>query len=323
MLAVSFAGDPIVIVRTAGGSLFALEDRCAHRQVPLHKGVVNGEYVRCGYHGWTFDACGKCVGIPYVGKTNALPNAVRGYPCREAYGFLFIFPGDPAKAEGRFPQVDSYGDPLYKTRTLDRKVPCHYSFMHENLMDMNHQFLHRSLMGSIRPTLLEMNEGEDWVEAVYTFDRTAGRQSFGEKFMVGKRAGEQKIREHDIMTIRTQYPYQILQFIRADQEKPALDLWLSYAPVDRLQKIDHSMGLMTIRKPSTPGLIHLLWPFIIVFTEGIFRQDRWIVKLEQEAYDGQGGDWNQEIFPLTCALRQLLVRQGVPLQPAGAVRLES
>ncbi|KAF7962081.1 hypothetical protein AWV80_25955, partial [Cupriavidus sp. UYMU48A] len=42
--------DPIVLVRTESGTIFALEDRCAHRQVPLHAGVVEGEFIRCGYH---------------------------------------------------------------------------------------------------------------------------------------------------------------------------------------------------------------------------------------------------------------------------------
>ena len=31
MLGVSFAGDPIVLVRTESGRVYALEDRCAHR----------------------------------------------------------------------------------------------------------------------------------------------------------------------------------------------------------------------------------------------------------------------------------------------------
>ena len=35
--------------------------------------------------------------------------------------------------------------------------------MHENLMDMNHQFLHRSLMGSIRATCLDVRKGDGWV----------------------------------------------------------------------------------------------------------------------------------------------------------------
>ena len=55
MLGVSFAGNPIVLVRTENEMVYALEDRCAHRQVPLHCGVVHGEYVQCGYHSWTFE----------------------------------------------------------------------------------------------------------------------------------------------------------------------------------------------------------------------------------------------------------------------------
>jgi hypothetical protein len=91
---------------------------------------------------------------------------------------------------------------------------------------------------------------------------------------------------------------------------------MSYAPTDRLQKANHSMGLMMIQKPPVPGLIHALWPFIVLFTEAIFKQDRHIVELEQKAYDSQGGDWNQEVFPVILGLRELLMRQGVPIESA-------
>ena len=74
-------------------SVFALEDRCAHRQVPLHKGVVDGGAIRCCYHGWTYDRTGRCIDVPYLGKGH-LPNGVRAYPCREAEGLVFVFPGD-------------------------------------------------------------------------------------------------------------------------------------------------------------------------------------------------------------------------------------
>jgi hypothetical protein len=99
----------------------------------------------------------------------------------------------------------------------------------------------------------------------------------------------------------------------AGQEKPALDLWLAYVPVDREQRINHSFGLMMIRRPSIPGIIHLFWPFIRVFTDGIFSQDQHIVEEEQKAYDAQGGDLNQEIFPVIKELRGLLIRKGIPL----------
>ncbi len=58
-------------------------------------GVVSGCALRCGYHGWTYDASGKCVDVPYLGK-GKLPNGVRAYPCREQDGLILIWPGDPA-----------------------------------------------------------------------------------------------------------------------------------------------------------------------------------------------------------------------------------
>src|SRR5262245_2087965 len=65
-LPVSFAGTPIALVRSTQGKLFAVEDRCAHRQVPLHLGVVEGECIKCAYHGWKYDATGRCVSVPYL-----------------------------------------------------------------------------------------------------------------------------------------------------------------------------------------------------------------------------------------------------------------
>ncbi|HJZ26781.1 MAG TPA: Rieske 2Fe-2S domain-containing protein, partial [Streptosporangiaceae bacterium] len=40
--AATFAGQRIALYRGAGGAVYALEDRCAHRQVPLSMGVVEG-----------------------------------------------------------------------------------------------------------------------------------------------------------------------------------------------------------------------------------------------------------------------------------------
>ena len=83
-----FAGQPIVLYRGNSGQAFALEDRCAHRQVPLHLGVVAGDELKCHYHGWTYDRGGKCVDVPYLGKER-LPNGVKSYPLREIDGLIF------------------------------------------------------------------------------------------------------------------------------------------------------------------------------------------------------------------------------------------
>ncbi len=314
-LARSFAGEPVVLVRGNDDEVFALEDRCAHRQVPLSRGVVNTKYVQCGYHCWTYDKTGKCVNVPYLDKDKQLPNGVRSYPTREAYGMIWIYPGDRTKLEEVvFPDIPTFADENYKTRYLDSQVKCHYSFMHENLMDMNHQFLHRKLMGMIRTVFLEMRDGEDWVECDYTFERAAGKQSFGEKFIIGRMSKKNPGDEKDLMTIRTGYPYQTLQFYTAGSDEPALDLWNVYIPVDAEQRINHTFGMIMIRKPATPGLIHAMWPIITWFTNGIFKEDREIVELEQAAFDNQGGDWNQEIFPIIQKLRNVLITQGEPIE---------
>lgn len=310
---VSFGGEPIVLARTVSGQAFALEDRCAHRQVPLSAGVIDGEHIQCCYHGWTYDCSGKCVNIPYVGRSEAVPRGVRGYPLREQYGLIWVFPGDAGLAAGAaFPDVRSWGDPAYKTRYLDHEVGCHYSFLHENLMDMNHQFLHRRIMASIRTTFLGLREGDDWVEVDYTFSRV-GKQPMGERVMLGRRPGANDARPHDLMTVRTQYPNQRLKFWTAGSEHPALDLWITYIPIDREQRRNRTFALMNIRRPGVPLLLDALWPFIIWFTDGIFGEDRWVVEMEQAAFDAQGSDWNQEIFPVVQKVRDLLLRKGVPL----------
>jgi len=311
-LAVRFSGDPIVLVRPKEGAVFALENRCAHRQVPLDAGVVAGCAIRCCYHGWTYDASGACIDVPYLGK-GKLPNGVRAYPCREAAGLVFIFPGDPAKADQNFPKLGGAGNPAYRTRRFGREVACHYSFMHENLMDMNHQFLHRRQMGQIRPRYLGRRLGEDWLEVQYTFARTAGKQPLGEAAVFGGRRNA-AVNDKDVMTIRTEYPYQTLSILPAGGDAPVMDLWIVYVPLDAAQRTIRTFGLLSIHKPKgalgRAGLT-LGWPFLVLFTERIFKEDRWIVEAEQAAHDAQNGNWNQEVFPVIRELTGLLGRCGV------------
>ena len=70
---------------------------------------------------------------------------------------------------------------------------------------------------------------------------------------------------------------------------------------------------MSIRRPGIPYLMEMLWPFIVWFTNGIFAEDRWVVEMEQDAFDRQGADWNQEIFPAVQRTRELLRRKGIDI----------
>jgi phenylpropionate dioxygenase-like ring-hydroxylating dioxygenase large terminal subunit len=305
--AAHFAGDPIVLVRPKQGPVFALEDRCAHRQVPLSKGVVTGCALRCCYHGWTYDASGTCVDVPYLGK-GKMPNGVRSYPCIERDGLILIWPGDRSAVTELGP-LGAAADNAFKTRRFGKQVRCHYTFMHENLMDMNHQFLHRRQMGQIAPRYLGRRIGDDWLELDYSFARTSGKQPLGEAAIMGRR-GASNIHK-DLMTIRTEYPYQTLR-IWTSGDEPVMHLWIAYTPVDAEQKSNRTFGLLSVRRPKIPLLLDLAWPALIWFTERIFAEDREIVEMEQAAHDNQGGDWNQEVFPAIRDLRALLMANGQP-----------
>jgi phenylpropionate dioxygenase-like ring-hydroxylating dioxygenase large terminal subunit len=315
-----FASEPIVLYRGSSGRVFALEDRCAHRQVPLHLGVVTGDQLKCHYHGWAYDCSGKCVDVPYLGKER-LPNGVKSYPAREVDGLIFVFPGDPSLAEGRLPKtLGSSQRKDYKTRRLNREVACHYTFMHENLFDMNHQFMHRKQMGSIKAQCIGRQHGEDWAEVEYSFSRTAGKPSMGEKVIVDlvRKRGEAKKDFSDHMRIRTDYPTQSLKvWVGRDihlSNDPVLDVWLGYTPLDAEQRTNRTYGYLSVKKPPVPGLIHAVWPFVTWFTERIFAEDKDIVEHEQRAYDAQGADWNNEVFPAIRDLRGVLGRCGSPME---------
>ncbi|MBB2180552.1 aromatic ring-hydroxylating oxygenase subunit alpha [Gluconacetobacter tumulicola] len=316
-----YAGQPVALVRPTEGEVFALEDRCAHRQVPLSKGTVKGQAVQCCYHGWAYGRSGRCIDVPYLGK-GKLPNGVRTYPCREQGGLIFIFPGDPALADSvPMPTLAHVGDPDFRTRRFGPRVACHYTFMHENLMDMNHQFLHRRQMGQIRARFLGQDRGENFVEARYSFARTDTHQPLAEALIFGRhrdlKGREQPVEE--VVTVRTEYPYQTLRIVDKDGDL-MMDLWVAYVPQSADQRTTRAFGLLSVRRPKIPFLIDLIWPALAVFTNRIFEEDREVVELEQQAWDAQGGDRNREVFPVVNHLRALLARCGQPGQHAAAGR---
>ncbi|MER5963587.1 aromatic ring-hydroxylating dioxygenase subunit alpha [Streptomyces sp. NPDC002057] len=316
--ATSFAGERIALYRGAGGTAYALEDRCAHRQVPLSLGVVDGETLRCCYHAWAYRGNGHISRIPYLPKgADRPPRGVRSYPVRERYGLVFVFPGDPARAAGTpLPVLPEAESARHRTMMFARTVRCHYSFLHENLLDMNHQFLHRGVLGRIQPKLLGYDTGPRSVEARYLFVPSGGRKDRGAGLLSAEGVGGAST--PDVVTIRTEYPYQTLRTVPESSDTAAFSLWAAYVPEDAEQRVSRVFGLLMIAKPSIPGALHLAWPLIRRFTERVFAQDRMAVEAEQRAWDEQGADWNQEVFPLILDVRKVLRANGATLSPSPA-----
>jgi renierapurpurin 18,18'-hydroxylase len=327
--AATFAGQRIALYRGASGKVYALEDRCAHRQVPLSMGVVEGDTLRCCYHAWAYRGNGRVSQIPYLPKgAPRPPRGVRAYPAHEAYGLVFVFPGDPERSAAvPLPKLPEFVSAQHRTMTFSRTVACHYSFLHENLLDMNHQFLHRGIVGRIQPQLLDYETGPRSVQARYLFSHAGGKKSRGAGLLA---AGAGRAAPH-VVTICTEYPYQTLRLTAANEtpanetpanESPAnetpadgpaaFSMWAVYVPEDAGQRTSHAYGLLMIAKPPVPGALQLAWPFIRRFTERVFAEDRMAVEAEQRAWDEQGQDRNHEVFPLILDLRDVLRSNGVP-----------
>lgn len=56
-------GEAIALFRTGDDQLFALIDRCPHKQGPLSQGIVHGHAVACPLHNWRISlATGEAIG---------------------------------------------------------------------------------------------------------------------------------------------------------------------------------------------------------------------------------------------------------------------
>ena len=131
-------GEPVVLFRREDGTPIALEDRCCHRRAPLSKGKLLGDLLQCGYHGFTFDASGACVRIP--GQDRVPPSlGVRAYPLTERHGYLWIWMGEPAKADpALIPDFHHNRDPGWTAVRSRLPIAAHYLLVVENLIDLSH-----------------------------------------------------------------------------------------------------------------------------------------------------------------------------------------
>src|SRR2546423_854900 len=61
---VRLLGEDLTLYRGESGQPYLVARRCAHRGTQLSVGSVDGEGIRCSYHGWKYDGTGQCVDQP-------------------------------------------------------------------------------------------------------------------------------------------------------------------------------------------------------------------------------------------------------------------
>ncbi|WP_343615913.1 aromatic ring-hydroxylating dioxygenase subunit alpha [Novosphingobium sp.] len=144
----TFLGQPVALFRTASGQVGALEDRCVHRAMPLSAGVVDGEALRCLYHGLEFGTHGRCTHIPAQDKIPATAK-VRSFPLVERDAMLWIWMGDAERAdENAIPDYAFHRDPVWAWRGAHFHVKGNWQLLIDNLMDLSHlPYIHPHTIG--------------------------------------------------------------------------------------------------------------------------------------------------------------------------------
>ena len=159
-------GKPIVLYRRSDDTPVALEDRCCHKQAKLSLGRLEGDCLRCMYHGLKFDNTGRCIEIP--GQDTIPPNAyVQSFPVIERGSWIWVWMGDPAHADPKtIPATVALNDPSWDLRFGQMDYAANYELINDNLTDFSHlSFVHPASFGAsatfaqVRPSVRSIDRG--------------------------------------------------------------------------------------------------------------------------------------------------------------------
>lgn len=167
--------QPVVLFRGPDGRPVALEDRCAHRFVPLSMGQLcdGAASLECPYHGLRFGTDGACVLNPHGSGRIPPTLAVRSYTVVERHTMLWIWMGSDDPDVSRIPDFSflDAGSPGVHSERESLEIAADYQLVTDNLLDLSHaSFLHRGVLGD--PSTLECDLAIDSTDTSLTVTRT-------------------------------------------------------------------------------------------------------------------------------------------------------
>jgi phenylpropionate dioxygenase-like ring-hydroxylating dioxygenase large terminal subunit len=143
-----YFGRDFVLFRGMDGVARVFDAFCPHLGAHLgYGGKIEGDTIRCPFHGWRYDGAGKCVEIPY-GKRIPPSARLHSHPVVEKNGLVMLWHHAGGKApDWEVPAVPQYGlegwTPFVKRRW---KIRTHNQDMAENSVDQAHfRYVHGTL----------------------------------------------------------------------------------------------------------------------------------------------------------------------------------
>jgi 5,5'-dehydrodivanillate O-demethylase len=134
--------EDFTLYRGETGAAYLVAFRCAHRGTQLSTGWVEGDTLRCFYHGWVYDGDGQCVEQPAEPEPFCSRIKIKAYPVQEYLGLIFAYLGEGEAPElPRYPEFDSTPD-LLRTGAYIRD--SNFFTQIDNVFDHAHvPFVHR------------------------------------------------------------------------------------------------------------------------------------------------------------------------------------
>lgn len=165
-LAVTLFSKPMALFRDQRGLVRAVEDRCAHRNMPLHRGRIVAGQIECPYHGWCYDGDGQLKQAPACASQAGEHSQIRipAYPCIEKQGYVWVCAsGKPRHVSPpSFPYLEEKGWTTFRMQT---RFQASVENCLENFLDLPHAtFVHRFWFRSpnkkeLKATVTELNDG--------------------------------------------------------------------------------------------------------------------------------------------------------------------
>ncbi|HEV2124621.1 MAG TPA: aromatic ring-hydroxylating dioxygenase subunit alpha [Chloroflexota bacterium] len=302
---VTFWGHSIALYRGEDGTLRAMENRCAHRQLKLHRGEVSGCNLVCDYHGWVYDPEGRVIHMTHDLFGRPLPSLrIATYPVKVRYGLIWIFFGDPELAEvRRIPEIPELeGANRWACVPVDFTWRAHHSMIIDNVSDFTHAYLHRKYKPFDEAKLTHVEMVGDNVYLSY--DTKVGGGRFSGAFVDRKRVNTNQ------MDLCFEYPY---QWSNTDGK---IKHWLFILPID--EQTTRAFFLFyfdALKIPLTDIKIpqRVLTPVLKIanrlLIKPLLQQDGVAVEAEQEGYLAHHDAPIAEFNPAVHLFQQVIIRK--------------
>lgn len=269
-----FWGDSIALFRSKGGEIAAIENRCAHRHLPLTMGKVEGCNLVCIYHGWAFDRNGELQSVEHDKFDRNLPKTkIRSYPVKERYGLIWIFPGDPVLAD-RIPLPlipNAEGEEKWPHLSFDFSWKAHHSMVMDNICNLTHLYVHGKWVPYHKTWMSHDKLEGDAIEIVWSHTMRKSSILWPIYKAVFLLEGEENLSDtHDLYD----YPYQV-----ALQNKSVRTVNLMLPMSDSETRVFTIQYWKILDIPLLPKSISkflmkaFLVPMIRPVTREVFRQD--------------------------------------------------